>query len=63
MKAPGFYFPTTHTLYCPGECISVHTPNFFPFLAVGLLSRTLSVNFCLNHLFYPVPHRFRVATP
>eukprot|EP00961_Rhodomonas_salina_P104512 1407068-Rhodomonas_salina.1 len=69
MKAPGFYFPTIHTLYCPGERVSVCPPNlnlnFFlsQFRAVGLLSSTFSINFCPNHLFYPVPHSFTVVTP
>eukprot|EP00961_Rhodomonas_salina_P220454 2980404-Rhodomonas_salina.1 len=30
MKAPGFYFPTTHTLYCPGERVSVSPSQFLP---------------------------------
>eukprot|EP00961_Rhodomonas_salina_P078079 1048618-Rhodomonas_salina.1 len=63
MKAPGFssYFPTTHTLYCPGGCVSVSLPTFFLFLAVCLLSSTLSIDFCPNHLFYTVPYCFTVA--
>eukprot|EP00961_Rhodomonas_salina_P110441 1486213-Rhodomonas_salina.1 len=63
MKVPGFYFPTTHTLYCPGERVSVSLPNFFLFPAVSLLSRTLRVDFCPNHLFYTAPHCFTVAMP
>eukprot|EP00961_Rhodomonas_salina_P034937 470142-Rhodomonas_salina.1 len=63
MKAPGFYFPTIHTPYCLGECVSICLPRFFPFLVAGLLSSTLSVDFCLHHLFYTVPYRFTVVTP
>eukprot|EP00961_Rhodomonas_salina_P138017 1856893-Rhodomonas_salina.1 len=66
MKAPGLYFPTTHTPYCLGERVSICPPSllrFFPFLVAGLLSRTLSVDFCLNSLFYTVPYRFTAVMP
>eukprot|EP00961_Rhodomonas_salina_P115840 1559023-Rhodomonas_salina.1 len=35
MKAPGFYFPTNHTPYCPGERVSISLPRFFPFRVAG----------------------------